>query len=800
MPACFVFGPDRRFELDVAGRALRCDGRTAVLGARSFDVLTALLERDGGLVTKDELLQRAWPGLVVEESNIHVQVSNLRKLLGAEAIATVAGAGYRFALPVQRRNAGSAPAHNLPAERTVFVGREGALVEAMKRLQGTRLLTLIGIGGTGKTRLAGKLAERCLDVHADGVWWVDLAPLESAQQLVPAIAQALALKLPDSAPPSHALVSLLRERDLLLVLDNGEHLVDALAALAETLLDGAARLKLLVTSREALAIDAESVLPVRPLALPDAGSSAQAIAQSEAVQLFVERAAKVAPGFALDEDNASVVAGLCRRLDGIPLALELAAAHLRVIGPAQLFDLLQERFQLAEGQRRALPRQQTLHAVIQWSHDRLSAGEQALLCALAVCSGGCDLAAAAALVGEDTASDDLLKNLSRLAEQSLLAVQHVRGQTRYLLLETVRQFALDRLQGGGVADVVRHRHARHFLGVAEGHDEEIARHGEGAAVLAMLDLDRDNLLRALDWCQGGSDADRATTGLRLANALRYYWPARGLNALGVEVMRVALARVAMCAPDLAQSRALGVLTQACWRMGRHDEALLHAQRHRQLAAAINDAAGLAVAHANTGNIERSLGHLDAAQVQLETALRIADEHGGGALRVQPVHGLAVLALARGAAVEADQRFAELLDLRRQQGHGYNLMIALLNAASAAVELGHTARAMQYLREALLLQDRVGSRLLSQYLVELSSVCLLHGNEAARAVCLCAASLTQRAQTSLPLSDQSIIGRFHRNMKIARERLGEDAFEAAWAEGVALDHETTLALVRESLRE
>lgn len=168
--------------------------------------------------------------------------------------------------------------------------------------------------------------------------------------------------------------------------------------------------------------------------------------------------------------------------------------------------------------------------------------------------------------------------------------------------------------------------------------------------------------------------------------------------------------------------------------------------------------------------------------------------------MQPVHGLAVLALARGAAVEADQRFAELLDLRRQQGHGYNLMIALLNAASAAVEMGHTARAMQYLREALPLQDRVGSRLLSQYLVELSSVCLLHGNEAARAVCLCAASLTQRAQTNLPVSDQSIVGRFHRNMKIARERLGEDSFEAAWAEGVALDHEATLALVRESLRE
>jgi predicted ATPase len=800
MPACYHFGPDRRFELEVAGRALRDQGRATVLGARAFDVLTALVERQGGLVTKDELMQRAWPGLVVEEANIHVQVSHLRKLLGAEAIATIAGSGYRFALSVQR-GAGGVPKHNLPAQRNGFIGRETALAEAMKRLQGTRLLTLIGIGGTGKTRLAGKLAERCLELHPDGVWWVDLAPLEGAEQLVPAIAQALELKLPDHASPAQALVLLLRERELLLVLDNGEHLVEPLAALVETLLEGAARLKLLVTSREALAIDAESVLPVQPLALPGPRASTQAIGESEAVQLFVERAVKVAPGFALDEDNAAVVAEVCRRVDGIPLALELAAAHLCVVAPAQLLELLQQRFEpLTRQQRRALPRQQTLHAVIQWSFDRLAPAEQQLLCALSVCGGGCDLAAAAALVGEDVASEPLLRGLSRLAEQSLLAVQHVRGRTRYLLLETVRQFALDRLQDRGAADAMRHRHARHFLGVAEDHDEEIARHGEGAAVLAMLDLDRDNLLRALDWCQGGTDVDRATTGLRLANALRYYWPARGLNALGVEVTRVALARAALCAPDLAQSRALGVITQAYWRMGRHDEALLHAQRHRQLAALINDHAGLTVACANAGNIERSLGHLDAARVHLETALRIANEHGGAALRVQPVHGLAVLALARGAAVEADQRFAELLGLRRQQGHGYNLMVALLNAASAAVELGHMARSIQYLREAMLLQDRVGSRLLSQYLVELSSVCLLQGNEAARAVTLYASSFVQRAQTNLPLSDQSIIGRVQRSMKIAREQLGEEAFEAAWAKGVALDHETTLALVRESLRE
>jgi predicted ATPase/DNA-binding winged helix-turn-helix (wHTH) protein len=815
MRACFAFGPDHRFELDVAGRALRCEGRAAALGARGFDVLTALVEREGALVTKDELLQRAWPGLVVEEGNIHVQVSQLRKLLGAEAIATVPGVGYRFALAV-RRSGGAAqvrahgPAHNLPAERTAFVGRESALAEAMARLRGTRLLTLIGIGGTGKTRLAAKLAERCLDAHADGVWWVDLAPLESAEQLVQAIAQALSpaicQKLPASEEPLPALLALLRDRELLLVLDNGEHLVEALAALAGALLQGAARIKLLVTSREALAMDAESVLPVRPLALPEPRSSAQAIGQSEAVQLFVERAAKVAPGFALDEHNAPTVAELCRRVDGIPLALELAAAHLRVVGPAQLLGVLQERFRSLEGQRRALPRQQTLHAVIQWSYDHLQAGEQELLCCLAVCSGGCDLDAARALLG-DAAQASLLAGLARLAEQSLLTVQHDGERTRYHLLETVRQFTLDQLHDSGRAAEVRDRHARHYLAMAEAHDEEIMRHGEGAATLARIDGERDNLLRALDWCsrgaRGDGDAEAVTMGLRLAFALRHFWPARGLNALGLETTLAALARAdaAKGRPaDRHQSRVLTVLTHAYWRMGQHDKALVHAWRNLEVADSIDDGVGRALAHANIGNVERSLGHLETAESHLRTSLRIADDTGDTSLYPHALHGLAAIATARGQAAEADQRFRELLDLRRREGHGYRLVTALLNAASAAVDLNDWARVHGLLREAASLHARVGSRLLSQYLLEFTAALSMQRGDNARAVRLYAASMTQRQAMQLPLADEVSTGRLQKALASARERLGEEAFESAWAEGVVLDHAAALVLMQQALDE
>jgi predicted ATPase len=770
------------------------------VGARGFDLLLALVEREGALVTKEQLLERAWPGLVVEEANVHVQVSQLRKLIGAEAIATVAGLGYRFACALQRDAGTAAPRQNLPAERTLFVGREAALAEAQTRLMATRLLSLVGMGGTGKTRLAIKLAERALAAHADGVCWIDLTSLDVAEQLARTTAHLLGLTLATDAAADAALAAALRERSMLLVFDNGEHMLDALAALADTLLAGAPRLRLLVTSREALGIAGESVLPVRPLALPGADASAAAIGASEAVQLFAERAAQVAPGFALDDGNAVTVAGLCRHVDGIPLALELAAAQLRVVSPEQLLALLGQRFDLlARQQRRALPRQQTLQAVIQWSFDRLAPAEQQLLCALSVCSGGCDLAAAAALVGQGAASASLLLGLAQLVEQSLLAVHQGDAGARYRLLETVRQFALDRLIERGDADAVRLRHARHSLAVAEGHDEQIARHGQGAAALAMLDLDRDNLLRALDGCQGG-DAERAAVGLRLANALRYYWPARGLNALGVDVTRAALANAAAYPPDLTQSRALAVLTQAFWRMGRHAEALAHARRHVALAGAIDDPVGLTLAHTNLGDIERSLDHLDAAQAELDTALRIATAHGDAALLAHPLHGLASVAIARGAVAEADRRFAELLAMRRRQGHGYNLMTALLNAASAAVGCGDIARAKAHLREAAPLQARVGSRLIGQYLIEFSAVCLLHDGDAVRAVRLFAASLTQRTQTNLPLADQLSLDRLRRDLQRAREQLGEDAFEAAWAEGVGLDHEAALARSCESLRE
>ena len=271
-----------RFELRSLQRCVLGDGHPLELGARAFDVLLALVEQRGALLSKDALLDRCWPGLVVEEANVHVQISLLRKLFGAGAIATVAGLGYRFALAVEC--VGQAPAHNLPAARTPFIGREIELAEAEHRLQGTRLLTFTGIGGSGKTRLAIRLAERLLPLVVDGAWFIDLAPLDDASQVPLAVARALGVAQGADSALEARLLERLRERQALLIFDNCEQVPGGVAALADVLLGGAPRIKIVCTSRQALGLGGEMTLAVRPLALPAANADDAGIVAAESVR------------------------------------------------------------------------------------------------------------------------------------------------------------------------------------------------------------------------------------------------------------------------------------------------------------------------------------------------------------------------------------------------------------------------------------------------------------------------------------------------------------------------------------
>src|SRR5215472_5192497 len=403
MRTIYGLGP---FRLDPEAGVLTHDDVATALGARGVAVLTALVSCASECVQKSALLDAAWPGLVVEEANLAVQISAIRRALalapGGEGwIETLARRGYRFVGPVKEVAARSvAPLlanrkrTNLQESLTSFVGRERELAEIKQSLPTTRLMTLMGIGGLGKTRLAQQVGAEMLDAYRDGVWFVDLAPLGDPALVPSAVAKVLQLKEAAGQPLITTLCNHLRTRETLLILDNCEQVLDGCARITEALLRDTARVTVLATSREALHLAGECAFPLSPLQLPDPRADAKSIARSDAVQLFTERARQYRPRFNLEAQPAWVVAEICVRLEGIPLALELAAARVAVLPVEQILRLLTERFRLLTSGDRDLPRHQTLHAMLDWSYDLLDDSERKLFARLSVFAGGWTLEAA----------------------------------------------------------------------------------------------------------------------------------------------------------------------------------------------------------------------------------------------------------------------------------------------------------------------------------------------------------------------------------------------------------------------
>jgi len=405
-----------------------------------------------------------------------------------------------------------------------------------------RLLTLIGPGGTGKTRLSLQLAGDLLTRFPDGAWLIELAPLTEPEQVVPAATSALHLPSIPGVPPLDMLTNYLRAKRLLLILDNCEHLVEACARLADHLLRACPQLVILASSREALGIGGESVYRLAPLSLPGAETvDAAALCRFESVELFYERAALVRPDFTLTDHNAPAIAQIARRLDGIPLALELAAARVRLLSPEQIAARLDDRFRLLTGgSRTALPRQQTLRALIDWSYDLLNEQERGLLRQLSVFAGGWTLEAAEAICPDLP----VLDTLSLLADKSLVAVDDdPGGEPRYRLLETVRQYARDRLFESGEAEAARDRHLAYYLGWNEANDHHMNMSGLREWAIRMR-LEHDNCLAALDWAME-RDPDQA---LRLVGNLADFWGRREYMAQGRYKLKAALDRVAALPP------------------------------------------------------------------------------------------------------------------------------------------------------------------------------------------------------------------------------------------------------------
>jgi predicted ATPase/class 3 adenylate cyclase len=490
-----------------------------------------LVSAAGAALVADDLP----PGATLLDRGEH----HLKDLARPEHVYQLAAPGLATDFPPLR--SGAAPT-NLPADLTTFIGRTREAAEIRVLLQTHRLATLVGVGGTGKTRLMLHVADEVSGRHADGTWLIELAPIREPGLVVGEVVRALGVQVGPGQPAIAAVTDFLRGKDLLLLLDNCEHLIEAAAGLAEQLLGTCRSLQVLATSREALGIQGEATYPVPSLAMPETLDhlDVEAVAAAEAVRLFVERAVTTLPSFRLDESNAASVVEICRRLDGIPLALELAAARVNVLSAAEIAQGLGDRFRLLTGGRRtAVPRQQTLQAMIDWSWDLLAESDQRLLRRLSVFTGGWSLEAAAAVAGDQgdpaaapggAARLDALDGLGRLVDRSLVTVTHAET-TRYGMLETIRQYATDRLVASGEAADLRARHLARFRRLALDAATGIG----GPDMLAWMgrvEADLDNLRSALDWAY---EAD-VPTALEMYVALGVYWRSRSLGSEGVDRM------------------------------------------------------------------------------------------------------------------------------------------------------------------------------------------------------------------------------------------------------------------------
>ena len=790
------------YQLIPAQRQLLNGEYPVKLGSRAFDMLVALVERRDRVVPKHELMDLVWPKLVVEENNLQVQVLTLRKLLGHGAIATIPGRGYRFTLPVD----GEAPAApSIPAPAAApgpaLIGRADELRALQGLLLVHTLVTVSGAGGIGKTRLA-QAAARSLQPPQE-LAWVDLVGLNDAATLPAAVAHALGIELAGAADAGAVLAAALRGRTALLVLDNAEHLLDAVAAFVATLRDQSSTLRVLVTSQEVLRLADEQVFRPGPLTLP-ATDDLLSVRASAAVELFVVRARQVDRHFDLGDHNRAAVAEVCRRLDGIPLAIELAAARVALLGVEGVRDRLDERFELlTAGARAAMRRHQTLRAALEWSHGLLTPDEQRVLRRLGVLAGGFTLEAAQE-VAEDDALDgwDVLELLGALVDKSLVVAQGTDGDAvpRYRLLETTRMFALERLAEAGETEATLLRHARCFMALAERCDAEIAAHGQGAAALGRLDPERDNLLHALRWCERGAGrgGEAAEVGLRLLAALRYYWPSRGLLAVGAAQALLSLAAATALPASSARLQALASAVQLHGWTGQTAEAARLAQELLAAARDVGSAEHEARAMLALGHQAADADRCAEAESWMQQALALAQGLGHRRLQTAALNGLIFIATVRGDHALAAELGQQTLAHSRAEGQSFNLCTNLLNVAIATLEAGQPAGAREYLLEAAPLVPGTGSRFLKLLWLQCVLTLLSGAKTWPQVVRLHAAGAVHARSLQLARHDQ-LEGHMARQLDAARSELGDTAFRTAWSEGEALDlddaREQALALLQ-----
>jgi len=705
-----------RFRLDPMRRMLRADGEPVRLGARAIDVLLELVRHRDRIVSKDQLLDSVWPGLIVEENNLQVQISTLRKLLGPQTIATIPGRGYQFIgeisgvgdpVPVSVALAAagadrtdSKGRRHLPTQRATLIGREADIAEARALLAAHALVTLTGPGGIGKTRLALAVAAELEPGCKDGVHWIDLAAVTDAERVPATVAAGLGIELLPGAGAA-VIAGALRDQALLVVLDNCEHLLEGVTALVDAMLRHAPGVRVLVTSQAPLRLGMEQVMRVGALSLPVAESAVSPadVERYGALALFVARARAAQRGFALRPDTVSVAVEICRRLDGVPLAIELAAARLPLLGLIGLRDRLDERLQiLTRGASDAPSRQQTLRATLEWSHSLLEPAEQVVFRRLGVFTGGFSLALAQRVVAD--AADDpwaVLDRLSVLVDRSLV-VASVDGEPRYHLLESARAYALERLEQAGETDAMQLCHAEALRERVDQFDEATARDPRFDRLVQAFEPELDNLRAALRWAMDAPGQRELALGLLagssslwieldpFGDAIDHYQKAR--DWLDDATPPLLAARFRLAFQAVARLR---MLSAARWG----DEAWLALQAYRRT----DDRVGLYKALCALGGATRDVIDEAPAGALLDEAAQLEDPAWPPRLRSR-----------RQVALEWWHDLGGRFEAARQAGRAHvglaaaagatGEIAALGNLADTEFELGNTDEAISLCRRAI----------------------------------------------------------------------------------------------------
>jgi predicted ATPase/DNA-binding winged helix-turn-helix (wHTH) protein len=805
------------FELDTAKRLLLKDGQPLSLNPKAFDLLTLLVKNRGRTLSKEELLETVWENQFVEENNLTVHISALRKIFGEKKgehqfIVTIPGTGYKFVAEIQQEVNNSLVKTDDAADKNQnsksfdepdgIIGRAREISE-IKGLLGRHnkcLVTLTGAGGSGKTKLAQAIIGEMQPEFADGAFFIELASVNQPALVVGAIAQTLGIKESSDKSLFDMLKDFLRARSLLLVLDNFEQLLAAAAVLKE-LFDSAANLKILVTSRTPLRLKFEQEIVISPLAVPprDANLSAEELTVYPAAELFAVRAQAARPNFGLNAENAPVIAEICERLDGLPLAIELAAVRVKLLSPQAILARLENSLNLLTGGARDLPsRQRTMRGAIEWSYELLDREEKFLFRRLAVFSGGFTVEAAEAIgekelkIGENSLDlpVSVLDLLTSLIDNNLLIQKELPdGNMRLRMLEVVREFALECLEANGELEILAQNHARFFLALAQ--EAETNFSGEqGSEWLEKLETEVDNLRAALRW----SLDNEAETGVRLAVAIREFWASHCYFTEGCSWLKAALERDNGNVSAEVRFKllfGLGFLTR---QLGDYETSRQAHEQGLAEAEALGDKRQIAWSTRGLGAVAYRQSDFAAARKFIETSLTISRELEDKPGIANSLNSLGDLLQVEGETARARETLEEGLAILRQLGIKQFLTSSLYNLGSVAYRQRDFAASQQYFAEGLATAREFGQKSIISYCLDGFGALAVERGESEQSAQLSGAA--EKLRELIGYESGPAERRFRTEyLAKVRAALDEKTFADAYEQGKTMNLDESIALVK-----